>query len=75
MSIILEFIFKLIVQIFVEFLFYMVCGFVGHVVVKALSFGKVDLEWGHSSDSLVAEFCGLFFFFLIIVIIVWIKTS
>jgi hypothetical protein len=30
----------------IECLFFTVCGWIGHVVVKAVTFGKMDLEWG-----------------------------
>jgi len=47
------------VMIVFEFLFDTLCGWVGHVVVKGITFGKIDLEWGSSSESVVAEFIGL----------------
>ena len=42
-----------------EFLFDTLCGWIGYVVVKGITFGKIDLEWGSSSESVVAEFIGL----------------
>lgn len=42
-----------------EFLFSTICGWVGHVVVKGLTFGKVDLDWGSSSESVITELIGL----------------
>jgi hypothetical protein len=48
------FVFELIVEI----LFSRICGWVGHFVVKFVTFGKVDLEWGDSSESVIAESIG-----------------
>ena len=41
-----------------EILFDTVCGWVGHWVVKVVTFGKVELDWGTSSESIVAEYIG-----------------
>ena len=65
----------IIAEFIIDVLFSTVCGFVGHVVVKALTLGKVDLDWGTSSESVLTEWIGLFFILLTAGIIVWICTS
>jgi hypothetical protein len=35
-----------------------ICGWVGYITVKALTFGKVELEWGYSSGSILTEWIG-----------------
>lgn len=42
----------------IEFVFHTVCGWVGYISVKALTFGKVELDWGDSSESVIAESIG-----------------
>jgi hypothetical protein len=37
----------------------MFCGWVGHIFVKAVTLGKVNLDWGRSSESAVTEFIGV----------------
>jgi hypothetical protein len=34
------------------------CGWVGHHFVKLITFGKVDLDYGDSSESVMAEVIG-----------------
>jgi len=48
----------LIINWIIEILFDTVCGWVGHYFVKAVTLGKVDLEWGDSSESIVTESIG-----------------
>lgn len=50
-----------IVQFIIEVLFYAVCGWVGHVVVRVVTFGKVKLDWGESAESILTEWIGFFF--------------
>ena len=47
-----------VIQLLIEVLFYTVCGWVGHIAVKAVTFGKVDLDWGNSSESVITEYIG-----------------
>ena len=47
-----------VIQLLIEVLFYTVCGWVGHIVVKAATFGKVDLDWGKTSESVITEYIG-----------------
>ena len=42
-----------------EILFFGFCGWLGHVVVKILTFGKVDLDYGDSSESVITEWIGV----------------
>ena len=59
----------------VECLFFTVCGFLGHIVVKAVTFGKLDLDWGPGSASVLAEWLGCFFVLLLAGLIAWIVHS
>ena len=47
-----------VIQFFIEILFDTICGWVGHIVVKAVTFGKVDLDWGNSSESIITAYIG-----------------
>ncbi len=47
------------IELIIEGFFYWVCGWVGHVFVKVITFGKVDLEWGSSSESVITETIGM----------------
>ncbi len=40
-------------------LFDKICGWIGHTTVKTLTFGKVDIDWGDSSESVLAECIGV----------------
>lgn len=60
-----------ILEFIVEYLFFTICGWIGHVVVKALTFGKVDLEWGSGSESVLTEWLGLFFVLVVAGLIAW----
>ena len=42
------------------------------MVVKAVTFGKVDLDWGSGAESYVAEFVGLAVVFLVAGLTAWI---
>ncbi len=60
-----------ILEFIVECLFFTVCGWVGHIVVKLVTLGKVDLEWGSGSESVLAEWLGVFFLLVISGLIAW----
>ncbi len=47
-----------VLHLIFEFVFYGVCGWVGYITVRAVTFGKVELDWGGSSESVVAEAIG-----------------
>ena len=49
----------IILEWIVEILFFACCGWLGHVFVKAITLGKVDLEYGESSEGVVAELIGV----------------
>lgn len=51
----------LITEFVAEFLFFTVCGWIGHAVAKLVTFGKIDLDCGASSESVLAEWLGFFF--------------
>jgi hypothetical protein len=60
-----------ILEIIIEFLFFTVCGWIGHIVVKAITFGKVDLDWDSGSESVLTEWLGFSFVLLIAGLIAW----
>ena len=47
-----------ILEFIIEWLFWTVCGWVGHIVVKAATLGKVDLDWGSGAESILTEWLG-----------------
>lgn len=48
----------IIIQLIGDFLFHSLCGRIGHFAVKAVTFGKVEIEWENSSESVLAEYIG-----------------
>lgn len=38
-----------------EALFYTVCGWIGYITVKLVTFGRVELPWGPEAESLLTE--------------------
>jgi len=44
-----------------ECVFLSICGWVGHVVVRILTLGRVKLDWGTESESNVTEAIGAIF--------------
>lgn len=48
----------LIIQLIGDFFFHSLCGRIGHFAVKAVTFGKVEIEWENSSESVLAEYIG-----------------
>lgn len=55
-----------------EILFFTICGWVGHVVIKLLTFGKVDFEWGRESGGALTETIGLLIFVFTTGLVVWV---
>lgn len=49
---------QVFIELFLEFVIHAICGWVGHITVKILSFGKVDLPWGEHSSWPLAELIG-----------------
>jgi hypothetical protein len=62
----------IIAQFILEVLFFTVCGWIGHVVVKVVTFGKVDLDWGTGSESVLAEWLGFFFVLFAVGFMTWV---
>jgi hypothetical protein len=54
---------------FIEILFLGFCGWLGHVAVKIVTLGKIDLEYGGSSESVVTEWIGFGVFLAIAMLI------
>lgn len=48
-----------------ECVFLSICGWVGHVVVRILTLGRVKLDWGADSESNVTEAIGVIFLLMI----------
>ena len=47
------------IALIVEILFFGFCGWLGHVAVKIITLGKVDLDYGDSSESVFTEWIGV----------------
>lgn len=47
-----------LIQLLIELVFHTICGWVGYITVKAVTFGKVGLDWGNSSESIITECIG-----------------
>ena len=58
----------IITDILVDILFYTCCGWVGHIVIKIITLGKVDLEYGDSSESPIAASIGAAFLIAIAIL-------
>lgn len=59
------------IEILVQFLFYFVCGWTGNLVVRVITLGKVNLDWGVDSDSIVTEAIGMIFLLLLGITLFW----
>jgi hypothetical protein len=59
-------------EFIVDVLFFTVCGWLGHVGVKLLTFGKINLSWGKGSESVAAEWIGFALLLLIAGLTAWI---
>lgn len=60
-----------VIEFIVECLFYTLCGWIGHVVVKVVTFGKVDLDCVTGSESLITQYIGLAFVLVVAGSIAW----
>ena len=47
-----------VIHFLVEVVFSIICGWVGYISVNAVTFGKVELDWGNSSESFITECIG-----------------
>jgi hypothetical protein len=50
---------RLFLRIVVEFFFELICGHVGHFVVRLVTFGRVDLDPTEGGESILASAIGL----------------
>ena len=48
----------IIIEWIIEVFVYEFCGWIGYITVKAVTFGKVELEYGDSSDSVITMWIG-----------------
>jgi hypothetical protein len=55
----------------VECLFYSVCGWVGHTVVRLCSLGRIRLDWGSDSESCLTEAIGAIFLLGLGLVLLW----
>jgi hypothetical protein len=60
----------LIVEWLIEVLFFTCCGWVGYIVVKVITLGKVELEYGDSSESFLTQCIGFIFILAVILLFV-----
>ena len=49
----------IIIEWIIEVFVYEFCGWIGYITVKAVTFGKVELEYGDSSDSVITMWIGV----------------
>ncbi len=56
-----------------EFLFHTISGWIGHIIIKFVTLGKVDLAWGAHSDSEtpIAEGIGSLFLLFLAAVTIW----
>ena len=64
-----------IFESFIEILFYNVCGFMGHAVVRIVTAGKIKIEWGSGSGSVITEWLGVLFLLIFGGSVVWLFKS
>ncbi len=50
---------------------FLVFGWVGHVVVRILTFGRVQLDWHGGAESYLTQLTGAFFVLAIGGVIAW----
>lgn len=62
----------MIAEFIFEVLFSTIFGWVGHVVVKAVTLGKVDLDWGSGSESELSGWIGFFVVLFVAGVVAWI---
>lgn len=56
-------------QFFIELLFHTVCGWIGATLLKIITFGRVNLDWGEGcTESVLAEWTGLLVLVALIVL-------
>lgn len=55
----------IVIEWLIEILFFACCGWVGYIVVKILTFGKVEIDYGRSAESVIAEFIGCGFLLVV----------
>ncbi len=44
----------------VGLIFDTICGWIGHQFVRLVTLGRVDLDWGDGSESVAAQWIGVF---------------
>lgn len=54
----------------IDCVFQSICGWVGHIVVRILTLGRVKLDWGMESESNVTEAIGAIFLLMIGILVV-----
>jgi hypothetical protein len=59
------------IEFFVDCLFHILCGWIANLVVRVITLGKVNLEWGSCSESIVPETIGVIFLLLLGVTLFW----
>ncbi len=56
----------ILVQFFMEYIFLTIFGFIGHVFVRIVTFGRVELDWGSEGcvNDVVTSLIGVVVFVL-----------
>ena len=47
-----------LIYLLVQLVFDNICGWVGYITAKTVTLGRIELEWGSSSESVIAECIG-----------------
>jgi uncharacterized membrane protein YeaQ/YmgE (transglycosylase-associated protein family) len=47
-----------LIHLLADLVFSTICGWLGYISVKAVTFGKVELDWGNSTESIITECIG-----------------
>ena len=65
-----------LVEWFIEVIIHTSCGWLGHHFVRLITFGKVELDYGDSSESNLAEVIGAGLILAgFIVVAVWLSNG
>jgi len=51
---------------------WLIFGWIGHIVIKGLTFGRVRLGWQRDSESCVTQLFGVFFVLAIAGLVAWV---
>jgi hypothetical protein len=59
----------------IEMLFQSACGWIGHHLLRIVTFGRVAPDWGDGSESSVAEWVGLMALAATLSVVGWLSLT